>query len=86
MMPLFCARVLVGVGVGGVRWLQVNAVEAASEMQPRLILRHVIRSVDSTVQSTVLMQSLSPSPLSLLPSLSLLSSPSLPSCVHIAHI
>lgn len=32
---------------------QVNAVEAASEMQPRLVLRHVIRSVDSTVQSTV---------------------------------
>jgi len=33
--------------------VQVNAVEAASEMQPRLVLRHVIRSVDSTVQSTV---------------------------------
>jgi hypothetical protein len=41
---------VVGINLCGVT---VNAVEAASEMQPRLVLRHVIRSVDSTVQSTV---------------------------------
>jgi len=41
---------VVGLNVSGVT---VAAVEAASEAQPRLLLRHLVRSVDSTVQSTI---------------------------------
>lgn len=41
---------VVGLNLCGV---SVNAVEAASDSQPKLVLRHVIRSVDSTVQSVL---------------------------------
>jgi len=49
--PLLKAKFeVVGLNVSGV---SVAAVEADSELQPRLVLRHVVRSVDSTVESTV---------------------------------
>lgn len=33
--------------------VSVAAVETDSEIQPRLVLKHVVRSVDSTVESTL---------------------------------
>ncbi len=41
---------VIGLNVSGV---SVAAVEADSEVQPRLILKHVVRCVDSTVESTL---------------------------------